>query len=288
MSITVKRPEPHNTPALKRIWQTCFEDTTEYVDTFFENGFHAENALVALYESKPVGMMYTLPSLLKVNGKEYLGEYIYAAAVLPEYRNKGILRKMEEEATALAAKNQISFLTLIPQHDGLFKMYEKMGYRTAFYNSIRSYMPFKTTQTLGCSIRPCDAITFKELRGKFLSTKPYYIDFLPPYDDYRFIETQTVGANLMLAVVDAVKYYFIGFRRGSVYLIKETNLTESALKRILPLVATEYKVDIVSVRGSGGGVVDSITPYAMYKCIDGAVDINAIKSNRAYINLMLD
>lgn len=287
MSITVKHPETHNIHALKKIWKICFGDSDEYINTFFEKGFKPEYSLIALYDLKPVGMMYILPAMLNFKGKEYMGEYVYAVGVNPDYRNKGIMSAMEKKAVELAKKQGLSFLTLIPEREELFKMYEKLGYKTAFYNYIRSYMPFKTDRVDNVSIRPCDKIDFVQLRDKHLNSMSVYIDFLPPYDDYRFIEIQNIGSNVMLAVVDMQKFYFVGFKRGSIYLIKETSLPEAKLKRVLPLIANEFKVDVVSVKGKKG-VVDSISAYAMYKCFDGEIDATVVKSNGAYINLMLD
>lgn len=287
MSITVKNAEPHNLHALKKIWKQCFGDSDEYINAFFEKGFKPEYSLIALYDLKPVGMMYTLPAMMNHRGKEYMGEYLYAVAVKPEYRNMGVMRAMEEKAVELARKQGLSFLSLVPEHTDLYKMYEKLGYRTAYYNYIRTHMPFKQLRTDNVSIRPCDRMEFSRLREAYLHSKKNYIDFLPPYDDYRYSELQAVENNIMLAVVDAEKFYFTGFKRGNIFLIKETSLNESGLKRIMPLIANEYNVDVISVRGKKG-LVDSISPYAMYKSIDNEVDANAIKEIGGYVNLMLD
>lgn len=287
MSITVKRPEAHNIHALKKIWSICFGGTDEYINNFFEKAFKPENSLIAMYDFKPVGMMYTLPAMLKYKGEEYAGEYIYAAGVNPQYRNLGALRAMEDKATELAKANNLSFMTLIPQENECYKMYEKFGYKTSFYNSVRTHLPFKKDQVDGVSTRACDRDTFNKLREIYLEKRLNFIDLLPPYDNYRYAEIQDNKSDIMLIIVDTEKYYFTGFKRGSVYLIKETSLDEKYFKRVFPLIASQFNVDMISVRGKNG-VADSITPYAMYKSLDGKITVNDIKCTRTYINLMLD
>lgn len=288
MSITVKQPEVHNIHALKNIWKICFGDTDEYINTFFEKGFKPEYALVALYDFKPVGMLYLLPALLEYKGKEYIGQYVYAVGVKPEYRKMGIMRALEEKATELAKASGLSFLTLIPKNESLYKMYSKLGYTASIYHNIRSHMPFKNAKTENIRLSKCSNTDFLNLRELHLKSMPSYVDFLSPFDKYRFDELAAAKSDITLADIDGVKHYFVGFKRSGIYLIKETSMNESELKRVMPLIANEYNVDVVSVRAFSKGVVDKIVPYAMYKSLDDAVTANDIKASRTFMNLMLD
>lgn len=288
MSITVRQPETHNVHALKNIWKVCFGDTDEYINTFFEKGFKPEYSLVALYDYKPVGMLYLLPALLEHKGKEYIGQYVYAVGVKPEYRNMGVMRALEAKAVEQAKAAELSFLTLIPKNESFYKMYAKLGYSASIYHNIRSHMPFKNTRTDNITIRKCSKADYISMREIYLKSMSSYIDFLSPFDSYRFDELVAANTDATIAVIDGAKHYFVGFKRSGIYLIKETDMDEAELKKVMPLIANEYNVDVVSVRAFNKGVVDKIVPYAMYKSLDDAVTANDIKANRTFMNLMLD
>ena len=82
--------EPWMIPALSRIWEICFGDSPEYIRFFMERRFPTCQSFVWLEQGEPVGVVYLLPSLLQ--GKQSF--YSYAGGVLPEYRNRGIFRKI--------------------------------------------------------------------------------------------------------------------------------------------------------------------------------------------------
>lgn len=287
MNIEVRHPEPHNIHAMKKIWQTCFGDTDDYVDMFFNTYFKPELALVAFADLKPVGIMFMLPATLCIDKKEYIGEYIYAAAVNPDYRKMGIMRTMERAVQNLSISQGLSFLALIPQTSSLYKMYEKFGYRTAFYTGIKSYMPFKSNMVTGIKMSSCSKEEFIELRNQFMKTKSVYIDLLPPFDSYRYAELKKIGGNIMKVTMNNKNFYLAGIKRKNDFYIKETSLDEKDLAKAASFIANEFGVDTIRARGMKGHV-DTIVPLGMFKSFDDNIDINTVKSKRTYMNLMLD
>ncbi|MEG2429541.1 MAG: GNAT family N-acetyltransferase [Oscillospiraceae bacterium] len=287
MGIEVRQPEPHNVHAMKHIWKSCFDDTQEYIDMFFETAYTPQNALVAFYDLKPVGMLFLLPARLYFDDRKFDGRYIYAASVSPEYRKKGIMRELEKAAQQFVKSQKADFISLIPQTDGLYKMYEKLGYKTAFYQGLKTYMPFRSEKVAGARIDACSKEDFILMRHNFMKTKPFILDLRPPYDDYRFVEMKKSGTDIISVLFEEQKYYIVGYKRGLNFVIKETNLCEETLCKLLPMLAKEYSVEFIRTRGVPGRV-DEIVPYGMYKSFNEEIDINTIKGNHTYMNLMLD
>lgn len=287
MTIEVRHPEPHNILAMKKIWKSCFGDSDEYISLFFDNCFKPDMALVAFCDMRPVGMLFMIPTMLNFEGKEYIGEYIYAVAVKKEFRKIGIMRRLEKKATQIATDQKLSFLALIPQSRPLFRMYEKLQYKTAFYTGITSFMPFKYFDVENVKVSACKKDDFLALRSEFLSTKPSFVDLLSPFDEYRYAEIIKIGGSIMTVTINDKLYYFTGFKRNNCYMIKETSLDPIALKKALPVIASTFKVELVKARGLSGRV-DEIAPYGMFKSLDGEINVNMLKCKRTYMNMMLD
>lgn len=287
MSIEVRQPEPHNVHALKHIWKACFEDTEEYINMFFETAYTSQNTLVAFYDLKPVGMLFLLPARLYFGDKKYDGRYIYAAGVNPDYRKKGIMRQLEKAAQQFVKSQNADFISLIPQNEGLYKMYEKLGYKTAFYQGLKTYMPFRSERVAGAVINPCSKEDFILMRHNFMKTKPYILDLRPPYDDYRFVEMKKSATEILNISFEGQNFYIAGYKRRLNFVIKETNLPEETLCKLLPLIAIEFGVDFIRTRGIPGRV-DEIVPYGMYKSFNEEIDTNTVKGSHTYMNLMLD
>ncbi len=119
--------------ALKQIWSVCFGDPGEYIDLFFSQRFKPEEALIYRESGRPVSVVYMLPLDIMAKGALRPSHYIYAAATLPEYRGRGLMRKLLNQAEIAARQKGQAYSVLVPGEQSLFAYYEKMGYRTAFY-----------------------------------------------------------------------------------------------------------------------------------------------------------
>lgn len=116
-------------PALKKIWDACFGGEPEYRDFYYRVRFRPKETLVWRENGIPVSMMTLMP--LIIAGKP--GAYVYAVATLPEYRGRGLVRKLDAFAEQVVRQNGGQFLTLVPAELSLFPFYEKLGYSTSFF-----------------------------------------------------------------------------------------------------------------------------------------------------------
>ena len=79
-------------PALRHLWKQCFGDEDAYVSLFFDRRFSPEQTLTAWVDDTLVGAVYLLEA--EVDGHPLW--YGYAVGTLPEYRGRGISRRLHE------------------------------------------------------------------------------------------------------------------------------------------------------------------------------------------------
>ncbi len=69
---------------------------------------------------------------LKLDKRMQKAGYIFGAAVLPEYRRRGIMARLLQQAQAHMRRDGDKYAFLIPATAALFGYYEKFGYRPFF------------------------------------------------------------------------------------------------------------------------------------------------------------
>ena len=99
----------------------------------FQNKFHLNNTFIIRRENRIVSMAYTMYFDVKIG--DILGKcvYIYGVGTDMDFRGSGLMSQIMNDIYAHYSKTDILFLYLVPANAGLFNMYEKLGYKTAFY-----------------------------------------------------------------------------------------------------------------------------------------------------------
>ncbi len=114
-----------DTPALRQLWEEAFGDPPEAVAAFFRTGFSPERSLCIWEGELPRAMLYWFDC--RWQGKKIA--YIYAVAVAKHCRGQGLSRKLMESAHSLLNAQGYTGSILVPAEEGLFRLYEKLGYR---------------------------------------------------------------------------------------------------------------------------------------------------------------
>lgn len=131
-SFEIRFPVESDYENLKALWQTVFDDTKESLDYFFRNTISPERVLVVFDGSVPVSTLYMLESDILNDGKSYSAYYIYAVCTHPDYRGKGLMKKLFQELFEIAKSRSIDYLFLVPEEEYLFGIYEKLGFKKGF------------------------------------------------------------------------------------------------------------------------------------------------------------
>lgn len=118
---------------LDKLWRSCFYDPVKVTRYFFKYRFVPDNTLVAVEGKEVVSALYLLPCKIRMNGRLCKAQYVYAAATLPQFRNRGLMTGLLRQADELGAENGVLYTVLAPASQSLFRYYEKSGYQTYFY-----------------------------------------------------------------------------------------------------------------------------------------------------------
>lgn len=124
------------------LWKTCFHDTDEFIQFYFDRKYRDENTLVARdEEGRAVSALQMLPYPMTFGSTVVDTSYISGACTLPEARSRGIMRDLLGKAFLRMRSRGVAFSTLIPQENWLYDYYARVGYAPVFEVIERSYSP---------------------------------------------------------------------------------------------------------------------------------------------------
>ena len=117
----IRRAVAQDADQLIEIWQVCFGDDREYIQSFLDRCFDNCVALVWEEDGQVQAMVYLLPFLLQPDSQPVY--YLYAAATHPKVQGQGIMGKLLQ-----AAKEQGRPIFLKPGSKSLFDYYARNGF----------------------------------------------------------------------------------------------------------------------------------------------------------------
>lgn len=129
----IKFADESNIHALKRMWEACFGDSPAYIDGFFSQQFAPQNTLVYVEDGRPASMLFLLPACLQGGGERASAYYLYAACTLPEFRGRGYMGRLLNEAAQVGKKRGVFAIALMPAQESLFRYYEKYRFAPFFW-----------------------------------------------------------------------------------------------------------------------------------------------------------
>lgn len=156
----IDSPKTSDRPKLTRLWQEAFGDTESYINIFFDTAFSPDRCLAVTVDGELAGALYWLDC--ELDGRNMA--YIYAVATAKSYRGRGICAALMNDTHRHLEALGYSGALLVPSSDALFKMYEKLGYKTA----CRIGEFIVTANEAKANIRSVDKHEYAILRRKYL------------------------------------------------------------------------------------------------------------------------
>ena len=120
-------PREDRIPQLRQLWKNAFGDTDEFLDLFFSTGFCPHRCRCVTVEGQVAAALYWFD--IRWDGLPCA--YLYAVATDPSFRGRGLCRALMADTAAHLRTAGYEGALLVPQNDGLFGMYGKMGYLPA-------------------------------------------------------------------------------------------------------------------------------------------------------------
>lgn len=170
----------HLKKEVERIWKISFpDDSYDFTDFYFRKKYKNENTLIWMENGKAVACLQMLPYAFTYYNQLIPIAYISGAATLPEFRNKGIMKKLLTHAYYEMLKKDIPLSILIPQEPWLIDFYERLGYTHSFMYTSEKFQTKNTYEF-------CDTCSIEEINTN------------NKHDAYRFYSDYFIKENLCL------------------------------------------------------------------------------------------
>ena len=129
----IRRARRGDIPLLASLWEACFGDDRAYIAFFLQNRFPAADAFLWEEGGVPVSVLFLFPARLCQGEARYVVRYLYAACTAPEFRGRGLMRRLIDEAARVSTAEGADGIALVPASGSLFHYYAGCGFQTAFF-----------------------------------------------------------------------------------------------------------------------------------------------------------
>lgn len=146
---------------LKELFTLCFEDLPEVVNTLFEKSVSPEKVVAVFDGERAVGSLYLLEGDIIIDGTAFSAYYVYGVCTHPDYRNKGLMKKMLQFAEGLVEDRKIEYLFLVPAEEYLFDVYSKSGFKDGICYREKTFYKENFSDTTSFA----EEITYKKYRS---------------------------------------------------------------------------------------------------------------------------
>lgn len=307
-----------------KLWKETFHDSDEYIRLVFDTYFSPDNVCVRYDGEKLVASLLSVDyQFLIPDGyawdEGFIATYLCGLATRPEYRNRGIMTSLMEEAERKAGAKGSAMTFLIPADDHLREYYRRHGYRNASYRkhenlkngdsssagdlniySVRNFLnneKFLNELALWCCAR--------EKKFKYptmLHSVRDMVAVLSENENSFFLSKGSVDAEYsILAKMEAVVFpdesdeefvRVVGLylRNGNDVLLSENEDAIIPMK-IVNAISEKYKnrnVEFALPYSGNVGDEKNVSPYAMVKWIGDDRDSGKNENLNFRISLMLD
>lgn len=122
----IDRPAAQQIHSLRDLWKQAFGDTDAFLDGFYAAGFSRSRCRCLTSQGRVAAALYWFDCAWE--GKRLA--YLYAVATDTAYRGQGLCRALMEDTHKHLQSAGYDGAILVPVSPELFRLYEKLGYRT--------------------------------------------------------------------------------------------------------------------------------------------------------------
>lgn len=127
--IIIRLAREEDTAELRDMWKICFCDSDAFIELHFTRKYKPENTLILLCGDRIAACLHMLPCFIILYGRKFLFYYLAGLCTRPEFRARGFMGRLVEEAHKEMQKRGIPLSILIPAEKTLYTYYERLGYQ---------------------------------------------------------------------------------------------------------------------------------------------------------------
>ena len=124
-------PEKSRIPQLTELWRLAFGDETAFIRRFFETGYDPRRCRCLEDRGQVLAALYWFDCSCRGRPLAYL----YAVATHPDYRRRGLCRRLMEDTRQQLGLLGYEGILLMPAGETQRRMYAAMGYETCSFVS---------------------------------------------------------------------------------------------------------------------------------------------------------
>ncbi len=110
------------------LWNACFDDTPGFVDFFFSRRYFPDHCVCVTSGGRIVSAMHAMPVRLLIRGVPVRSAIVAGVATLPEFRGRGLMRRMFD---FFLPEMRSRGITAITYHPVDFAIYRSLGHLAA-------------------------------------------------------------------------------------------------------------------------------------------------------------
>lgn len=119
--------------ALKRLWDTGFDDSLNYINFIFDRVSSPDDILIYDLSGSVAGMLTLLPVKFKYRDEAVDATYVFGATTDKRFRNRGVMTHLLANAEAEAKQRGSKLMVLVPGEKALVSYYKRRGYNSNFF-----------------------------------------------------------------------------------------------------------------------------------------------------------
>ncbi len=279
---------------LKKLWKECFADEDAYISDFFDAMYANEQVLVAEENGVLMGASFFLPGNIWLEqpgtgGKWQPVRYVYALAVWPQFRGRGVAAGLLRRAYELYHAPLIAE----PADEGLIGgFYEPLGFTSDFYLkkdilTIPQY-DIKAAQTEEWKWTPAKAEQYCSIRDARFQ-KHGYVSWPQQHVAFAISQHSNSGGGAYVLHTSGREEVILYFIENQDVIVTETTLSVNEWRQVLvPRITAQYHRLMVSC-----AVADStnrqIVSTAAADSVNRLVGMSyGLPPMNGYLNLSLD
>lgn len=266
------------------LWRTCFHDSEEFMDVYFEEKYTDEDNLTIRHDGHVVAAMQLIPYRMTFYGSVHRAGYISGLATLPQYRGKGYASNLIHEAHRRLFNQGATLSFLVPDGEDNRHFYEKPQHGSFWTSVYRQELPLDVTNDGDFSkievSEPDEwANELYVFYRRLTSDLPFMVH--PSENDF-FAALEDADIENGYVLVAHRKRRLVGFclavkePNGRVY-IRTLAITETATRAaFVDYLCRHCEVDKVYRRFCLPGSLKGSIPYAMARVINVPRFLSAI------------
>lgn len=264
---------------LIEIWHKSFGDSIEYIHMFLQWNAARAKIIVYMIQDRPVSVAYLLPLVYRKAGEQDVPcWYLYAAATMPEYRNRGYF----SDILAFIKVHVPEPVILVPAEHSLIGYYEKQGLYVWQQEEVTRVSEHrqKTEETAMIScITDMDVKAYEAVREAYLCQSGY-MKWDTHFLDYIFRENMVCGGRQQCMCIDGISYSAIYRMEGTSLKVLELLRQDAAYTRVQAAEIIGCAAALIKVTGATSALV-CIRPTVM------AIGKLPLQSLEGYFNLTM-